>query len=492
MENQKLLQELAAIVAPALVLSAPEDMLVYECDGHTLDKAPPTAVVFPTTTEDVVAIVKLANKHGVPFVARGAGTGLSGGALALDAGIVVEMNRMNKILEIDYVNQRAVVQPGMVNLHLSLATADAGYYYAPDPSSQGSCTIGGNVAENSGGPHTLKYGVTTNHILGLEVVLPNGDVVQLGGPTLDTPGYDLTGLFVGSEGTFGIVTKVTVRLLRKPEALKTILATFAAVDDASNAVSGIIASGIIPAALEMMDNLAIQAVEAATGAGLPLDAAAVLLIELDGIADGMEEDASRIAEVCHQSGCKHVRVAKDEAERALLWKGRKEAFGAIGRLTPNYYTHDGVIPRTRLPEALQRLQAISHKYSLRIANVFHAGDGNLHPLVLYNEKDADELARTLQAGEDILRTCVDLGGVLSGEHGIGLEKKNCMPWLFTDDDLEVMLKIRQVFNPDNLCNPGKLLPLRGRCRCGAVSGEEDEAATQEAVAAALKETHVRS
>lgn len=491
MDKDTLLRELAALVTPSPVLSSSEDMMVYECDGHTLDKAPPLAVVFPTTTEQVVAIVQFADTHNLPFVARGAGTGLSGGALALDGGLVIEMNRMNKILEIDYTNQRAVVQPGLVNLHLSLAVADAGFYYAPDPSSQGSCTIGGNVAENSGGPHTLKYGVTTNHILGLEVVLPNGEIVHLGGSTLDTPGYDLTGLFVGSEGTFGIVTKVTVRLMRKPEALKTILATFATVNDASNAVSGIIGSGIIPAALEMMDNLTIQAVEAATGAGLPLDAGAVLLIELDGIADGMEEDGTRIAEVCNQHGCSHVRVAKDEAERALLWKGRKEAFGAIGRLTPNYYTHDGVIPRTRLPEALQRLEAISDQYRLRIANVFHAGDGNLHPLVLYNEKDPDELERALHMGEAILRMCVDLGGVLSGEHGIGLEKKNCMPWLFTDDDLDVMHHMRQVFNPNNLCNPGKVIPLRGRCRCGDVAGDIDEAAAQQAVANALQETHVR-
>jgi glycolate oxidase len=492
MAHPEWLDALAALVAPSPVLSAPDDLLVYECDGHTLDKAPPSAVVFPTSTEQVVAIVKLANRYGVPFVARGAGTGLSGGALALDGGIVIEMCRMNKILEVDYVNQRAVVEPGLVNLHLSLAVAKEGYYYAPDPSSQGSCTIGGNVAENSGGPHTLKYGVTTNHVLGLEVVLPSGEVVHLGGPTLDTPGYDLTGLFVGSEGTFGIVTKVTVRLMRTPEAWKTVLAVFETVHAASNAVSGIIGAGIIPAALEMMDNLTIQAVEGATGAGLPLDAGAVLLIELDGIADGMEADAARIAEVCKQHGCRTIRVAKDEAERALLWKGRKQAFGAIGRLSPNYYTHDGVIPRTRLPEALQRLQQISHKYRLRIANVFHAGDGNLHPLVLYNEKDADELQRVLQAGEEILHTCVDLGGVLSGEHGIGLEKKNCMPWLFSDDDLEVMHRLRQVFNPQALCNPGKVIPSRGRCRCGAVTDEPAAAASQAAAAAAMKGAYVRA
>ena len=492
MDKTQLLQDLADIVAPMPVLSTPEAMLVYECDGHTLDKAPPVAVAFPTTTAQVVALVKLANRYDLPFVARGAGTGLSGGALALDGGLVIEMNRMNKILEIDYVNQQAVVQPGVVNLHISMAVADAGFYYAPDPSSQASCTIGGNVAENSGGPHTLKYGVTTNHVLALEVVLPTGDIVHLGGATPDAPGYDLTGLFVGSEGTFGIVTSITVRLMRKPEAVKTILGTFATVHDASNAVSGIIGAGIIPAALEMMDNLTIQAVEAATGAGLPLDAGAVLLIELGGMAHGMEADAARIADICHEHGCRAVRVAKDEAERALLWKGRKEAFGAIGRLTPNYYTHDGVIPRTRLPEALERLLDISRKHHLRIANVFHAGDGNLHPLVLYNEKDADELQRALAAGEDILRTCVDLGGVLSGEHGIGLEKKNCMPWLFTEDDLDVMHRIRHVFNPNNRCNPGKLIPLPSRCRCGAVRGEPDASDMREAVAAATKDTHVRS
>ncbi|MGE3537396.1 MAG: FAD-linked oxidase C-terminal domain-containing protein [Candidatus Tectimicrobiota bacterium] len=488
-----ILQELAAIVGPMAVLTAPEDMLVYECDGHTLDKAPPSAVVFPSTTEQVAAIVQLANRYGLPFVARGAGTGLSGGALALHGGIVIEMCRMNRILELDYVNQRAVVQPGLVNLHLSLAVSDAGYYYAPDPSSQGSCTIGGNVAENSGGPHTLKYGVTTNHVLGLEVVLPSGEVVHLGGATLDAPGYDLTGLFVGSEGTFGIVTQVTVRLLRKAQAWKTILAFFDSVAAASNTVSDIIGAGIIPAALEMMDNLAIQAVEAAIQAGLPLSAGALLLIELDGIADGMEDDAARIAALCKQNDCQGVRIAKDEAERALLWKGRKEAFGAVGRLSPNYYTHDGVIPRTRLPEALTRLQQISTTYGLRIANVFHAGDGNLHPLVLYDERDSDEVERVLQAGEAILRTCVELGGVLSGEHGIGLEKKNCMPWLFTPDDLAVMQRLRLVFNPRELCNPGKVIPLRGRCQCGAVTHDEGVTlAVQEAVSAALEGAHVHT
>ena len=491
--DKSVLNDLAAIVAPQPLLTQPEDMLVYECDGHTLDKAPPDVVVFPTCTQQVVDIVKLANRHDIPFVARGAGTGLSGGALALEGGIVIEMCRMNKILEIDYGNQRAVVQPGLVNLHLSLAVSDGGFYYAPDPSSQGSCTIGGNVAENSGGPHTLKYGVTTNHVLGLEVVLPNGELVHFGGAVLDTPGYDLTGLFVGSEGTFGIVTSVTVRIMRKPQAVKTLLAFFDTVEAASNAVSGIIGAGIIPAAIEMLDNLAIQAVEAAIQAGLPLDAGALLLIELDGIADGMEADAQRIADICEQNDCQNVRVAQDDAERALLWKGRKEAFGAIGRLTPNYYTHDGVIPRTRLPEALTRLQIISHRYGLRIANVFHAGDGNLHPLVLYDERDEEEVERVHKAGHDILQTCVDLGGVLSGEHGIGLEKKNCMPWLFSEADLDVMRRVRQVFNPRELCNPSKVIPLRGRCRCGAVTHDDTpDHETHEAVAAAMQDAHVHA
>ena len=491
--DRSVLKELAAIVAPQPLLTQPEEMLVYECDGHTLDKAPPDVVVFPTCTEQVVDIVKLANRHDIPFVARGAGTGLSGGALALEGGIVIEMCRMNKILEIDYGNQRAVVQPGLVNLHLSLAVSDGGFYYAPDPSSQGSCTIGGNVAENSGGPHTLKYGVTTNHVLGLEVVLPNGELVHFGGAVLDTPGYDLTGLFVGSEGTFGIVTSVTVRIMRKPQAVKTLLAFFDTVEAASNAVSGIIGAGIIPAAIEMMDNLAIQAVEAAIQAGLPLDAGALLLIELDGIEDGMEADAQRIAEICEQNDCHNVRVAQDDAERALLWKGRKEAFGAIGRLTPNYYTHDGVIPRTRLPEALTRLQIISHRHGLRIANVFHAGDGNLHPLVLYDERDEEEAERVHKAGHDILQTCIDLGGVLSGEHGIGLEKKNCMPWLFSEADLDVMRRVRQVFNPRELCNPNKVIPLRGRCRCGAVTHDDTpDHETHEAVAAAMQDAHVHA
>src|SRR5712671_2875068 len=461
--EKHILQELAAIVAPMPVLSAPEDMLVYECDGHTLDKAPPTAVVFPSTTEQVVAIVKLANQYGLPFVARGAGTGLSGGALALDGGIVIEMCRMNKILEVDYVNQRAIVQPGLVNLHLSLAVADAGYYYAPDPSSQGSCTIGGNVAENSGGPHTLKYGVTTNHVLALEVVLPDGAVVHFGGPTLDTPGYDLTGLFVGSEGTFGIVTKVTVRLLRKPQAWKTLLASFPDVDSATRAVSKIIASGIVPAAVEMMDQLIIRAVEEAFHVGLPADAGAVLIIELDGLEAGLTESADAVAEMAKSSGATTVKLARDETERAGLWKARKRAFGAVGRLAPNYATQDGVVPRTCLPQILAVISDVSRRYDLRIGNVFHAGDGNLHPIILYDEREPGQVRRAIDAGREILKACIEMGGSLTGEHGIGVEKLGEMPLMFSPDDLLVMTELRHVFDPMDRSNPGKVIPAPGAC-----------------------------
>src|SRR6266446_4373709 len=416
------LQELAAIVAPMPVLSAPEEMLVYECDGHTLDKALPSAVVFPSTTEQVVALVKLANQYGLPFVARGAGTGLSGGALALDGGIVIEMCRMNKILEIDYMNQRAVVQPGLVNLHLSLAVADAGYYYAPDPSSQGSCTIGGNVAENSGGPHTLKYGVTTNHVLALEVVLPDGEVVELGGPAEERCGYDLVGAVVGAEGTTGLVTRATLRLMREPENHRTLLASFPDVDSATRAVSKIIASGIVPAAVEMMDQLIIRAVEEAFHVGLPADAGAVLIIELDGLEAGLAASAEAVADMAKSSGATTVKLARDEAERAGLWKARKRAFGAVGRLAPNYATQDGVVPRTCLPQILAVISEVSRRYELRIGNVFHAGDGNLHPIILYDEREPGQVRRAIDAGREILKACIEMGGSLTGEHGIGVEK----------------------------------------------------------------------
>jgi len=456
-------EQLSGIVGSANVITAPDERLVYECDGLTMFKAVPDVVVFPTTTAQVAAIVRLANREHVPFLARGGGTGLSGGALAIDGGIMLALSKLNTILEIDLESRRAVVQPGVVNLWVTQAVASKGLYYAPDPSSQQACTIGGNVAENSGGPHTLKYGVTTNHVLGLEIVLPDGRIIETGGPAEDYPGYDLTGIMVGSEGTLGIVTQVTVRLMRKPEAVKTLLAVFEDIDDASHTVSEVIAQGIVPAAIEMMDQLALEAVEAYIHAGYPTDAGGVLLIELDGLRDGMEEVAEHIAAICRAHHAREVRVAKDDRERELLWLGRKRAFGAMGRISPSYYVQDGVIPRSRLPEVLRRIHAISETYRIRIANVFHAGDGNLHPLLLYDERDATQREQVLQASEEILRVCAEVGGSLSGEHGIGIEKMNDMPLVFSEADMAAMRKVRDVFNPDNLCNPGKVFPTPGRC-----------------------------
>ncbi len=456
-------EQLSGIVGSANVITAPDERLVYECDGLTMFKAVPDVVVFPTTTAQVAAIVRLANREHVPFLARGGGTGLSGGALAIDGGIMLALSKLNTILEIDLESRRAVVQPGVVNLWVTQAVASKGLYYAPDPSSQQACTIGGNVAENSGGPHTLKYGVTTNHVLGLEIVLPDGRIIETGGPAEDYPGYDLTGIMVGSEGTLGIVTQVTVRLMRKPEAVKTLLAVFEDIDDASHTVSEVIAQGIVPAAIEMMDQLALEAVEAYIHAGYPTDAGGVLLIELDGLRDGMEEIGARIATICRAHHAREVRVAKDDRERELLWLGRKRAFGAMGRISPSYYVQDGVIPRSRLPEVLRRIHAISETYRIRIANVFHAGDGNLHPLLLYDERDATQREQVLQASEEILRVCAEVGGSLSGEHGIGIEKMNDMPLVFSEADMAAMRKVRDVFNPDNLCNPGKVFPTPGRC-----------------------------
>jgi glycolate oxidase len=458
-----LIDALQQIVGPGNLIHDPEEKLVYECDGLTMFKAVPDVVVFPTSTQQVADIVRLAHRERIPFVARGGGTGLSGGALAVEGGIMIALTKLNRILDIDLENQRAVVQPGVVNLWITQAVAAQGYYYAPDPSSQQACTIGGNVAENSGGPHTLKYGVTTNHVLGLEIVLPDGRVIETGGPAEDYPGYDLTGLMVGSEGTLGIVTKVIVRLLRKPEAVKTLMAVFESLDDASNAVSEVIGQGIVPAAIEMMDRLALEAVEAYIHAGYPTDAGGVLLIELDGLRDGMEEMADQIAEIARKHNAREVRVAKDERERELLWLGRKRAFGAMGRISPSYYVQDGVIPRTRLPEVLRRIHDIAARRGVRIANVFHAGDGNLHPLLLFDERDPEQRARVLQASEEVLRVCAEVGGSLSGEHGIGIEKREDMPLVFAEADLAAMQKVRQAFDPHNLCNPGKIFPTPGRC-----------------------------
>jgi glycolate oxidase len=458
-----LFDRLTAILGAEGVLCNPEELLVYECDGYVVDKKTPDIVVFPTTTEQVVDIVKTCNELNVPFVPRGAGTSLAGGCLPVGGGVMVALTRMRRILEINIRDRYAVVEPGLVNVHLTQQLKGTGYHYAPDPSSQGACTIGGNVATNSGGPHTLKYGVTVNHILGAEVVLPDGSVVELGGTVEESPGYDLTGLFVGSEGTFGVCTKVIVRLTRDPAAYRTMLGVFETVADATQAISNIIGAGIIPAALEMMDQGIITAVEAAFHFGFPLDAGAVLLIEVDGLEVEVDAEAERIVDICRKLGAREVRTANSPAQRQLLWKCRKQAFGAVGRLSPSYCTQDGVVPRTRLPEILNHITAAGQRHGIRIVNVFHAGDGNIHPILLFDERDADQVRRVLLASEEILEKCIELGGSVTGEHGIGVEKIGLMDKLFTQTDLEVMNDVRTVFNPTGICSPQKMLPTAGGC-----------------------------
>jgi glycolate oxidase len=458
-----LVDRLRDIVGREQVLTTPSDLLVYECDGYTIEKKTPDAVVFPTTTDEVVRIVKLCNELGVPFLARGAGTSLAGGCLPVGGGVIIALTRMKKILEVNLRDRYAVVEPGVVNLWLTNHLKPNGYHFAPDPSSQGACTIGGNAATNSGGPHTLKYGVTVNHVLGLELVMPDGRVVRTGGPTEDNPGYDLTGVIVGSEGTFGVTTKLWVRITRNPESYRTLLGVFETVDDATNTISDIIGAGIVPAALEMLDSLILQAVEAAFHFGFPLDAGAVLIMEVDGLEAGLDADATRITEIALKNKAREVRKAATDAERLLLWKSRKQAFGAVGRLAPSYCTQDGVVPRTQLPRILRAIRQIGEKYNLRIANVFHAGDGNIHPILLFDERDADQVKRVLAASHEILEECVQCGGSVTGEHGIGVEKIDLMPRLFSPDDLAVMLRLRSAFNPDNRCSPAKLFPTAGAC-----------------------------
>ena len=462
MKQELVIKELIAIMGRDGVLSKPEDLMLYEYDGLSALETP-EAVVFPTTTDQVVQMARLAAARKVPIVPRGAGTGLSGGAVVTEGGIVVSFARMKKILEIDIESQRARVQPGVVNTDLTLAVADAGYYYAPDPSSQKACTIGGNVAENSGGPHTLAYGVTTNHVLGLEVVLPDGEVIRTGGKCWDLPGYDLTGLMVGSEGTLGIVTEITVRLMRSPEAVETMLAVYDRVLDATRTVAAITARGITPAALEMMDGFTLRAVEQATHAGYPMDSAAVLLIEVEGLREAVKEQAEKIESVCAGNQVRSVRRAKSSEERALLWKGRKNAFGALGRISPNYYVQDGVIPRTKLPEMLEYVEEVGRKYELQIGNIFHAGDGNLHPLLMFDARDHDQSERVVKAAQEIMARCADLGGSITGEHGVGVEKNELMPLIFSEDDLEIQRGIKSLMNPTGSFNPGKVLPSGKMC-----------------------------
>jgi glycolate oxidase len=460
--TQTLIRELENILGTLAVLYGPEDLLLYEYDGSA-EKGRPDAVVFPTTTAEVSLIVKLAAHYNVPIVGRGAGTGLSGGALARGGGLMIAFTRMNRILDLDLENQRAVVQPGVVNLDLTRAVERAGLYFAPDPSSQKSCTIGGNVAENAGGPHTLAYGVTTNHVTALELVLPDGQIVRVGSKQGDSSIYDLAGLFVGSEGTLALTTEVTVKLSRKPEAVKTLLAIFDTIDDTSETVADITARGITPAACEMLDGWTLRTVEDYIHAGFPLDSAAVLLIEVEGLTEAVAAQAASIDEICRAHRAREVRVARDDKERDLLWKGRKNSFGALGRVAAGIYVLDGVIPRSKLPQTLRRIQAIGEQYRFRIGNIFHAGDGNLHPIVLYDPRDAEQFARAMQASAEIIRYCVEVGGSLSGEHGIGMEKSELMPLLFSDADFALMRRVHDAMNPACSLNPGKIFPLSKGC-----------------------------
>jgi glycolate oxidase len=428
-----------------------------------VDKASPDMVVFPRTTEDVAEIVRITHEYNVPIVGRGAGTGLSGGAIPRAGGVTIGFSRMNKIIEIDYENERAILQPGVVNLDITLAVQANGYFYAPDPSSQRACTIGGNVAENSGGPHTLAYGVTTNHVLGLEFVLPDGTVHTTGCMELDSPGYDLVGLLTGSEGTMALVTKIIVRLMRQPERVKTILAVYNSASDAADTVAEITACAITPVAVEMLDGEMLRMVEEATHAGYPLDAAAVLLIELEGLVESVEEQAKQIQDVCHRCRAREFRVAKTAEERDLLWKGRKNAFGAVGRVSTSYYVQDGVVPRTKVAPTLRFIAQVAEKHDLKISNIFHAGDGNLHPIILFNNHVPGELDRAKAAGEEILEYCINAGGSITGEHGVGMEKNELMGKLFSEDSLDYIGRFKVLFDPEKRLNPGKVLPTGRGC-----------------------------
>ena len=462
MDKRELILELIGIAGPKHVLVAKEDVIVYEQDG-SIFQVMPEMVVVPANIEEIAAVAKVAQRAGVPIVPRGSGTGLAGGAVPAEGGIILSLSRLNRILKVDLENRLAIVEPGVINVDVTKAVAGDGFFYAPDPSSQAACSIGGNVANNSGGPHTLAYGVTTNHVLGVEIVLDGGDVLWLGGEVPDTPGYDLCGVFVGSEGTMGIVTKVAVKLMQTRESVRTLLAIFDDMDDATTTVVDITSAGIIPAALEIMDHMAIEAVERGAPVGFPRDAAAVLIVEVEGLTEHTERSIQLAGEVCRRNGAREVRVADNEAQRQLLWKGRKGAFGAMGTLAPNYYVQDGVVPRSQLPEMMRRVAAISKEFNLTIANVFHAGDGNLHPNILFDMRTPGELERVIQAGAATLRACVELGGSITGEHGVGMEKKAYIGLLFSDSDLAAMTRVRRAFDPDNRFNPAKLFPTPASC-----------------------------
>jgi glycolate oxidase len=457
-----LCRALTDVLGSARVFTHPADLLAYECDGSVLT-AMPDLVVFPESTEEVTGVVNVARRYNVPLIARGSGTGLSGGAITPIGGIVVSLARMTRILKIDLESRCAVVQPGVINLDVTRAVEGDGYFYAPDPSSQSACSIGGNVANNSGGVHTLAFGVTTNHVLGLTLVRSDGTVERLGGGGADEPGLDLTGLVVGSEGTLGIVTEVVVRLMRRREGVRTMLGIFETIEQASQAVADIIASGIGPTSLEMIDRLTVEAVEPAVHAGFPLDAGAILLIEIEGVQEVLDRSARIVDEFCRNNSAREVRLARTEEERHLYWAGRKGAFGAMGRLAPNYYLHDAVVPRSQLPAIMRLVTEIARRYNIRVANVFHAGDGNLHPLIPYDAAVPGETDLVLRASEEMLAACVAAGGSLSGEHGIGIEKNNYMPWIFSQADLQAQGRLKTAFDPEGLMNPFKVFPTPVTC-----------------------------
>ncbi len=460
---ESLASALAAIVGPRWVKTRRAELAVYDADGLPGYRVMPSTVVLPGSRDEICAVVRLLAERGVPFVPRGAGTGLSGGALA-DGTVIIGLNRLTRIHSIDPGNRLAHVEPGVVNASLTRAVAPYGLYYAPDPSSQAACTIGGNVAENAGGPHCLKYGVTLNHIVALTVCLPDGELVTLGSPVHEPDGYDLCGLFIGSEGCFGIATDIWTRLLPAPEAVRTLLADFTSITDAARAVSAIIATGIVPAALEMMDQPTIRAVEASIyAAGYPVDAAAVLLAEVDGLAAGLDADVRVLEECCRDAGARNVRIATTEADRARLWQGRKKAFGALGRIAPHLVVQDAVVPRGRLPEVLDRIREIGIRHDVRVCNVFHAGDGNLHPNISYDANDAAEAERVHHAMREIMYACIEAGGTITGEHGVGIDKLVYMDRLFTEPSLAAMCAVREVFDPGHRANPGKVVPVRA-CR----------------------------
>ncbi|BAY45151.1 glycolate oxidase subunit GlcD [Scytonema sp. HK-05] len=459
-----IIKQFEAVVGKNGVVQRREELITYECDGLTSYRERPAVVVLPRTTEQVAEVVKICDRHSIPFIARGSGTGLSGGALPVENCVLIVTSLMRQIFKVDLENQQVIVQPGVINSWVTQTVSGAGFYYAPDPSSQIICSIGGNVAENSGGVHCLKYGVTTNHVLGLKLVLPDGSIVDVGGQIPEMPGYDLTGVFVGSEGTLGIATEITLRILKSAESICVLLADFTSIEAAGATVSDIISAGIIPGGMEIMDNLSINAVEDVVCTNCyPRDAAAILLVEIDGLAVEVAENKQRIAEICKKNGARNITIATDAEQRLKVWKGRKAAFAAAGHVSPDYYVQDGVIPRTQLSYVLAEIEALSLKYGYRIANVFHAGDGNLHPLILFDNSIPGELEKVEEVGGEILKLCVKVGGSISGEHGIGADKKCYMPEMFTEADLETMQWVRQAFNAKGLANPGKIFPTPRTC-----------------------------